>query len=360
MHFKGGSSEDSSFNCKEERIFFCKRMKSIRDGDIAALQVHDWQLYRGDKSNMPTSLATSPRSAFVTYDTTAFRTACDFVEEGRDVVIEIGCSYGKATKLLSANAGASSVLGVDTSKEALEAAKVRNPDVEFLHCDVLATPNTLTNKLVELLAKKAELDIPCELVVYVDIGGNRELEALAALLPWVASLRKQPRLIVVKSQSLYNNVIELASNSNKLAATSPALAVAVADADDADDASEAAHEFDWGRILALADAAKEARRAKGRSQRGPKRKLAESEETNPVKKAELERPKYPHPLKAPLKHAPDGIPICRFHNYVESGCFRHLDPKKLGTTCPLDHDHCHYCGSEGHVAMTCEDYAPLI
>lgn len=26
-----------------------------------------------------------------------------------------------------------------------------------------------------------------ELVVFVDIGGNRELEALVAILPWVAS-----------------------------------------------------------------------------------------------------------------------------------------------------------------------------
>ncbi len=349
-------------------------MPSSREAAIAALQAHEWRLYGGeDKSKVigdPSSVPTSScRSAFVTYDTNSFRTACSFVEEDRDVVVEIGCSYGKATQLLASRAGSGNVLGVDTSKEALVAAKMRNAEVEFLHCDVLATPNTLTNKLDELLANKTaggktetetetETEKPRELVVYVDIGGNRELEALAALLPWVASLRKPPRLIVVKSQSLYNNVVELNSNSKKLAATSP---LAVAPVTSSDDGMANTHLlFDWERILALADEAKEARRAKGRSQRGPKRKLAESEEMNASKKAELERPKYPHPLKAPLKLTADGIPICRFHNYVASGCFRHLDPKNMGTTCELDHEHCHYCGHHGHIAMACEDYAPLI
>ena len=42
------------------------------------------------------------------------------------------------------------------------------------------------------------------LCVFVDIGGNRELEALVALLPWVATaLPCVPRFIAVKSETLY-------------------------------------------------------------------------------------------------------------------------------------------------------------
>ena len=42
------------------------------------------------------------------------------------------------------------------------------------------------------------------LCVFVDIGGNRELEALVALLPWVATaLPRVPRFIAVKSETLH-------------------------------------------------------------------------------------------------------------------------------------------------------------
>ena len=139
------------------------------------------------------------------------------------------------------------------------------------------------------------------LVVFADIGGNRELEALVALLPWVAMTLK-PRLIVVKSEKLYRAVAE-------------------------NDGT-----FDWPAL--------QARCAKTRS---------------------FSRQKLPHPLKAPLRHARDGTPICRFHNYrvrtegqVGSTC-------RQGDRCPYNHTQCHRCLEDGHTALECtlEDATPL-
>ena len=47
------------------------------------------------------------------------------------------------------------------------------------------------------------------LVLFVDIGGTRELESLVALLPWLqkpGNLSIFPRLIVVKSEKLFEEI----------------------------------------------------------------------------------------------------------------------------------------------------------
>ena len=56
----------------------------------------------------------------------------------------------------------------------------------------------------KLIEKNTTPESTPNLVVFVDIGGNRELEALVALLPWVASSLPQiPRRIVVKSETMH-------------------------------------------------------------------------------------------------------------------------------------------------------------
>jgi hypothetical protein len=121
--------------------------------------------------------------------------------------------------------------------------------------------------------------------------------------------------------------------------------------------------------------------------------------TNPTKS----KPKtLMHPLKAPKRVTKAGVPICRFHNYRPEGCkkyvphqsngaiktlpisisssvtsndaisiIKRVDEKSIspGTNkkpqnaqdiCECDHDHCHFCGEFGHVALQCINTRPLI
>lgn len=52
-----------------------------------------------------------------------------------------------------------------------------------------------------------------------------------------------------------------------------------------------------------------------------------------------------NPLRYPQRYAPDGVGICRPHNY---------DRCKKFETCTFDHEHCHHCGQKGHKAMSCD------
>ena len=63
----------------------------------------------------------SPKfSGLVCYDTRTFRSlAKTRLVEGKDAVIEIGCSYGKATKIISKAVSGENVVGIDVSKEAI-------------------------------------------------------------------------------------------------------------------------------------------------------------------------------------------------------------------------------------------------
>ena len=70
--------------------------------------------------------------------------------------------------------------------------------------------------MVQKLIESQEIQSP-SLVIMVDIGGNRELESLGALLPWLQKsgiLCIQPRLFIVKSQTLYNEMKSINLDSN--------------------------------------------------------------------------------------------------------------------------------------------------
>lgn len=241
--------------------------------------------------------AGAPLRAVVTYYTETFRRMVKLVRP-TDAVLEIGSSWGECTALLGEALSPPRVVGVDTSKEALEKSSAKFPHLTFERADALANPLMVIEIAKALLAR---CGAGARLVVFADIGGNRELEALVALLPWVAATLA-PRLIVVKSEKLHSAV---AANGGV---------------------------FDWPEL--------QARCAKTRS---------------------FGRQKLPHPLKAPLRHARDGTPICRFHNYrvrkdgqVGSTC-------RQGDRCPYNHVQCHRCLEDGHTALECtlEDATPL-
>jgi hypothetical protein len=158
----------------------------------------------------------------------------------------------------------------------------------------------------ELLRPTHADSVPKALVVFVDIGGNREIEALVALIPWLeTSLPQQPRLVVVKSQTLCAAAIAAPLTVER-----------------------------WTHLKAQSRAAVAQRRAKegGRLNASPR---------------------LPNALKMPLRKTTDGKPICRFFNYSPQRC-------RKGGMCPYDHAHCHACGLVGHHALICDLAMPLI
>ena len=326
------------------------KSKQIHAADV--LNSYNWHLYGNQKHDHDESmdlsaLPASTNCGTVVYNTSTFRAICATLDPECDFACEIGCSYGKATKILSKRIGSSRVLGVDTSKEALEAAKKINPEVNFLRCDVLATPHTLLDSLMDMLSERSSADDANQrLVVLVDIGGNRELEALAALLPWVAMLPTRPHRIIVKSQALYTTFQEL-RQLNQTQKDSKTVA-----SDENADVETGENSFLWLDIFSKAQQAINVRRGAPAEEAvvaGQIRRLAVNEKHF-----------FPHPLKAPLRKTDDGVPICRFHNYQPQGCKLYTDPNRKGTKCTYDHDHCHYCGERGHVSLECPTYEPLI
>ena len=242
--------------------------------------------------------------ALVASDTATFRRMVGRVR-ANDVALEIGSSWGVATNLLGkALRAPNRVVGIDTSKEAVEASRARFPQLHFERADALGTPLIVVEIVQRLLERCSADGAEPQLVVFVDIGGNREIEALVALLPWVASaLPKVPRLIVVKSEALHSAVC---ANQG---------------------------EIDWTALQAVAAQAPHQQGATG-----PGGQISTS------RKLRL----LPHPLKATRRFAIDGqTPICRFHNYRASSC-------REGAACPYDHAQCHLCLKVGHRALECK------
>ncbi len=128
-------------------------------------------------------------------------------------------------------------------------------------------------------------------VIFLDIGGNRECINVLRMISWILEAF-DPRLVVVKSRELVQSI---QSSSCKIDQETGSV----------DDGNEW---FRWNR-----------------QRRG--------------------MPK--HPKKAPLVMSPidPNKAICRYHNYHQQGC------KK--DDCDLDHDHCHFCLGNGHVAREC-------
>ena len=331
------------------------------------------------------SLASSPPPlrGICAYTTATFRRMVQLVRP-TDCVLEIGSSVGECTALLGAALAPSRVVGVDISKEQLAISKAKYPHLTFERADALTDPLMVLEIVEELRARCAATrgDGDCggdgdvggvtavsrrdlvaaikaaggvmaslkksgmrsgpefdnalaavmdakaaykaeagrdyvppsqtkkkkmvkkektaaartpQLVVFADIGGNRELEALVALLPWVATALA-PRLVIVKSQTLHTAV---AANGGC---------------------------FDWDALQVS------------------------------CARSSFRRQKLPHPLKAPLRLARDGTPICRFHNYrLKRDGVDLVDGStcRQGDLCPFDHIQCHRCLLDGHTALQC-------
>jgi hypothetical protein len=162
------------------------------------------------------------------------------------------------------------------------------------------------------------------ITVLIDIGGNREENAVLRMIDWVLHTFQsiptnqfQLYQIILKSESIYTTLSTRKSTSKSVVLNST--------------------EWYITRLrMALRDSL-------------PK-----------------------HPLQAPKRFVPitninyndidgsntgnDGNTkklICRYHNYHKDGCAKIDGNKSNGKICPYDHDHCHICLSFGHIARNC-------
>ncbi|KAH8098480.1 hypothetical protein JL720_1425 [Aureococcus anophagefferens] len=105
-----------------------------------------------------------PRTLFCN-ETREYRLAAKTQVFDGDKVLEIGCDLGATTKALVARGAA--VVAVDKARDRLAAAAADVRGATFLACDVLAHPATAA-------------PAPASDVVFVDINGSREYDAVDA------------------------------------------------------------------------------------------------------------------------------------------------------------------------------------
>ena len=221
------------------------------------------------------------------------------------IVVEIGCANGFCTKfILRRLAAQNQYLGIDISPQFIRECQAKYPEADFELINVM----TEWGRAEHLIASKRQ-DCLLEgdtnttnknsapLHMYVDIGGNRDVESLLALLQ-IIQHRVRPDSIIVKSQELFSLGTKLGGLGSPNA---------------------------WKHLQAQARETLQRRR---------------------------HTPKKYNPLRLPQRYTKDGVAICRYHNYdSQRGCLRFQD---ASNTCPLDHDVCHSCLTiAGHVAWQC-------
>ena len=113
-----------------------------------------------------------------------------------DGVLDVGCNVGDGTAVMAQHAsGSGRVAGVDIGGAVIEAARAKHGPAG-IRFEVLDALSPLHRNRLRALAR----EVRCT-AVFLDVGGNRELPVLAALVPALLGLIG-PRLMVVKSEAL--------------------------------------------------------------------------------------------------------------------------------------------------------------
>lgn len=129
-------------------------------------------------------------------ETVEYRRLCIVHTVAQDHFIEIGSDLGKTIGQIVAR----KLLGIDKSNTSVDIARRDYPDLEFIKADMLLESKQGWQDLIS--TDKSRFNSISDLVVGVDINGNRELEAVKECLKRVLDWWS-PRLVVVKSRSLF-------------------------------------------------------------------------------------------------------------------------------------------------------------
>lgn len=265
-----------------ERIDDCKW--KLIDHNEKQLAVYEKRLIPVFHSRDETAL-----SVLITSETIHYRHLAASQIDDQDAVLEIGCSTGETSEVVWKYA--KSWVGFDTSTQMMERTSSKYASSSERTCRFLC------QKMNALVEPENALHVVNEhqatSVVFMDIGGNREMNGVARMMHWILTCSfPKLRLIVLKSEEFFREMSDQC----------------VLDAEGFVDDGSA---FLETKLLS--------------SRRLPT-----------------------HPLQAPKAYSPmdSSLAICRYHNYHEKGCLK-------GNSCPFDHVHCHMCLNPGHIAKNC-------
>lgn len=176
---------------------FCQRLIPVLETSTPDFSIID-NTAVGIQQQQPTVLVYS--------ETIDYRRACITHCCDGEAFYEIGCAEGiLISKIKEYNTNSDCIIGIDKSTVCIETANERYPTCDFLEFDVLNTP---IHKWPDELQKKAP-----SIVVAIDINGTRDLEAVLQCILIVMNYWS-PRLIVVKSRSLYHGLSTPSSSSS--------------------------------------------------------------------------------------------------------------------------------------------------
>lgn len=265
--------------------------------------------------------------------------------QSTDHVLEIGCSNGECSLVISKYVKDGSLVAFDTSREMISQAQEKMrltngnsiKNVQFHVVDPFIDPRRAI-LLARGGANGKESNVDCAenniSVVLIDIGGNRDLGSVLKMLAW-ARESFTPRLCIIKSKEMvdqikadfYSCAREIKSNKE----------------DENMPMQPPKKSKPWMEIQPC-----------GMILNGEEwyhttttKMNYNSNNHSDMNAPAFPRPRFSHPKKAPLSLSPkDGkTPICRYYNYHKNGC--------LNTNCTNDHTYCHWCLKPGHIARNC-------
>eukprot|EP01134_Creolimax_fragrantissima_P000068 CFRG0068T1 len=333
----------------------------------------------------------------VCYSTSEYRHLARTIPRADEHVLEIGCSYGKASAILSRNCD--KLTAVDVSNDCI--VSCRNDCEASAKC-VGALKNNTVFHCFDVLADKSSLfDIIANVgCVFVDIGGNRSVPAVIAIINFVERFASAKcAMIIVKSEALTGEIVRTIKRTPRASTLSVSLhSIGV---DENVKVQEYPHTPPthssinmnlgttfvpacstwWEQILqrertsALAEGERPSVFAPQLyCQRVlPTSAAATVDTTNVdtlittgVSSIYIDEDTSLTTTDEPASaHTPTSTRtfICRFHNYAEDGCKQYntysdenVSSKTCLTStdsCPYDHIHCHACMARGHIAREC-------
>ena len=289
----------------------------------------------------------------LTETTTKYRLLAASQLKKEDHILEIGCSNGECSLVIAKYGG--SLVGIDVSTEMISQAKEKmsktNDDDNTTYSKVqfhILDPFLQPQKVIQVSSLSSQLqnnnddDVETKkkqpTVIFIDIGGNRDLTSVIRMLEWV-KYSFTPRLIIIKSEEMVQSIKEECKSSD----SSTKHQTIENESNPTNNDYNPMKRFKSSELRI---------HSSGRIENGEDwfqrqiSKIGNNDTTNPMTK----RKRFPHPQKAPLQLCPSDqkTPICRYHNYHKNGCYHHLEGK-----CPYDHNYCHWCLQKGHIAMQC-------
>lgn len=335
-----------------------------------------------------------PLLIIITAETAPYRVLAASQARPNDRVLEIGCSTGETTAVLVKYVPRGHVVAFDIGADMVERTKERLklslPDssssssrtcarVAVHKIDPFFDPRGAVEAASALLPGREDGDSPTESredvgrgtavtnssssrevdVVFIDIGGNREVRGVVRMIAFArTAFVRPPRLIVVKSQALVAELTASPDRAKKAdgnddddddGATQVAKAATNIKPGSCADCGKISEGDLWFRGLLTSNTTTVVATSSSDVGRPIKEQAGQGDTSNGSSQ-HPNIPKHFHPNKAPLRLSPtDGVtPICRYHNYHREGC-------KKGERCPFEHAVCHWCLRPGHVALRCDD-----